>query len=81
VAAQVQHATLNVSISKELPDGSILEVNMDQGATPRNLIFGTGIVGSGITGVANDKDTALLTYNKSAGKFRVVSVHKTVDAA
>ena len=76
-----QHTTLNLTIDAELEDGAELVVNMDQGATPYNLVPGTNIVGDGITGVANDKDTILLQYKKTAGTFRVVSVFKTEDAA
>lgn len=74
-------ATLVLSISAETPDGALLVLNLDQDATGRNITLGTGFVGNGVTGVANDKDTVLAIYNKSAGTFRVVSQYKTIDAA
>ena len=74
-------ATLNLTIDAELEDGAELIINVDQDATGRDVILGTGIEGDDLTGVANDKDTILLQYNKSAGVFRVVSIFKTVDGA
>lgn len=81
VPALGQNATLNLTLDSELEDGALLKIDMNQGATGRNLTLGTGFVGSGITGVANDKDTIEAVYDSVEAAFRVSSNFKSVDAA
>lgn len=72
---------LDLSTHSELPNGALVVVNVDQDATPRNVAMGNNIEGDDLVGVANDKDSLILIYRKSAGSFRVISKYKTVDAA
>lgn len=69
----------DLSAHAELRPGAIVVINVDQGATGRDVTFGSEVVGAGITGVANDKDTVTLQWTGS--KFRVISNIKIVDAA
>lgn len=71
--------TLDLVPHAELKVGAEVFIEADQGATARNVTFGTNIEGDGITGVANDKESVHLVYN--GAKFRVISVTKIVDAA
>lgn len=75
--------TINLTVDAETPDGAMLIINVDQDATGRDVTLGTGFLAgsTGITGIADDKDSILAIYDASAGTFRVVSIHKTVDAA
>lgn len=73
--------TLDLDIDAETPDGALLVINVDQGATGRNVTLGTGFVGDDLVGVANDKDTIIAQYSSSDGTFRVISIYKTVNAA
>lgn len=81
VPALSQAATINVTVDPEIREGAKLIINVDQGATGRNVTMGTGIVGDDLTGVANDKDTITAVYNSADGAFRITGNHKTVDAA
>ena len=75
------NTTINLTIDPEIRPGARLLINVDQDATGRNVAFGTGLIGDGLTGVANDKDTIEAVYNKADGAFRVTNIHKTTDAA
>lgn len=77
---------LNLVASKDLMDGSEVEVDIQQGATGRNVTFGSAgnaIVAPNLTGVASDRDVLTLRYDKSADKFiaKTAAWQKIVDAA
>lgn len=74
-----QAITVNATAGDTLEEGAEVIFAIDQGATGQNLVLGTGFEGTGITGVANDKDTLVCRY--IGGVFRVISNIKTVDAA
>lgn len=76
-----QNATINLTIDEETPDGALLIVNVNQDGTGYDVAFGTGMVGDTLAGVADDKDSVIFQYSKSAGTFRKISQVKTVDAA
>ncbi len=73
--------TINLTIDAECPDGAQIIVDVNQDATGRAITMGSGIEGDDLGGVANDKVTIVMVYNKTAGNFRVVSIYNTVDAA
>ena len=70
---------IDLVIDSEIRVGAMLIVQADQGATGRNVAFGTNIIGDDLVGVANDKDTVTMVYDGSM--FRITSKEKTVDAA
>lgn len=72
--------TIDLTIDAECPDGAELIVNVNQDGVGRAISMGTGIEGDNLAGVANDKDTLILVYNKDAATFRVASNYKTVNA-
>lgn len=75
--------TLDLLPSSELKAGSKVMVDVDQGATGRNITFGsTGstIVAPNLTGVANDRDVIELVWTGS--EFVALGAwFKVVDAA
>ena len=73
--------TVDLVISGEIRNGAEIFLNVDQDAAGRNVTLGDGFLGDNLVGVANDKDTIHAIYNEADGAFRVVSNHKTVDAA
>lgn len=73
--------TVNLTADAELRNGAQVIINVDQDGTGRNVTWGSSVEGDDLSGVANDKDTVVMVYNKTAGNFRIVSNHKTVDAA
>src|SRR5688500_370010 len=76
---------LSLTASKDLPDGAEVIVDIAQGATGRNVTFGsagTTIVAPVLTGVASDRDEITLVYDKAANTFTAKTVwQKIVDAA
>lgn len=76
---------LSLTASKDLPDGAEVIVDITQGATGRNVTFGSAgntIVAPVLTGVANDSDKITLRFDKAAGTFRAQTVwQKIYDAA
>lgn len=74
---------LSLTASKDLLIGSQVKVDIAQGATGRNVTFGSAgdtIVAPALTGVASDRDVITLTWDGSA--FVADSVwQKIVDAA
>lgn len=75
--------TITLAIDSETPDQSDLFIQLPQDAAAGdNVTLGTGFsTNSGVTGVADDVDVVHAVYNKPAGTFDVVSVHKAYDAA
>lgn len=78
IPAMGGNRTLDIDADPELRPGALLMVNVDQGATARNLALGTGLLGQELTGVINDKDT--LTFVWDGAVFRQVALVKNVDA-
>jgi len=72
--------TLNLTAGAYLPEGAELTVSVAQGATPQNLVLGTGITGDDLAGVANDVDVLVIKY-LGADAWTLVSNTKIVDAA
>lgn len=74
--------SLQLVANKDLMDGSLVIIDITQGATGRNVTLGTNCVGPALTGVANDRDTITLQYDKAADKFTATTVwQKIFDAA
>lgn len=74
--------TITLDISEETPDGSLLIIDVEQAGTGRNItLSSTYFVGTGITGVADDRDVLICFYNKTLGKFIVIARTKIIDAA
>jgi hypothetical protein len=61
-----QNSTLNLTITTNLQKGALLFIKMVCGATPYNLILGTGTDGSTVRGLASATKWVFLTYNGTA---------------
>lgn len=76
---------LSLTASKDLPDGAEVVVDITQGASGRNVTFGSvgnTIVAPALTGVASDQDVIVLRYEKSTKTFRAKCVwQKILDFA
>lgn len=73
---------LSLTASKDLRIGSRVKVDIAQGATGRNVTFGSAgdtIVAPALTGVANDRDVIELVWDGTA--FVGGTWQKIVDAA
>lgn len=67
---------LSLTASKDLPDGAEVVIDIAQGATPRNITFGsagTTIVAPALTASASDRDGITLRYDKAANAFTAKS--------
>lgn len=72
--------TLNFVAGSLLENGAKVVLDVVQGATGRDVILGTGVVGPTLTGVADDRDTIELVYNGT--EFIAINAWvKIVDAA
>jgi ribosomal protein L9 len=76
---------LSLTAHDELEDGAEVIVDIKQGATGRNVTFGSvgnAIVAPALTGVALDRDVIRLRYDKTEDKFIALSAwQKVFDAA
>lgn len=73
---------LSLTANKDLRIGSRVKIDIAQGATGRNVAFGSAgstIVAPALTGVANDRDTIELVWDGTA--FVGGAWAKVVDAA
>lgn len=73
---------LSLTANKDLRIGSRVKIDIAQGATPRNVTFGSAgstIVAPALTGVASDRDTIELVWDGTA--FVGGEWAKVVDAA
>jgi hypothetical protein len=81
---------LSLTADEELIDGAEVIIDIQQGATGRNVSFGSAgntIVAPNLTGVADDRDILTLTYVKGStpgsGEFvaKLAAWEKIVNAA
>lgn len=75
---------LSLTAGDGLNVGSIVRFDVLQGATGRNITFGSAgdtIVGAVLTGVANDRDTLDLVWNGTDFAASTAAWNKIVDAA
>jgi hypothetical protein len=72
--------TINLTAGSDLQVGASLTIEVTQGGTGRNLVFGTGITADALTGVANDVDVVILKYT-AVDTWKLISNVKSVNAA
>jgi hypothetical protein len=75
---------LSLTASKDLPDGAEVVVDIAQGATGRNVAFGSAgstIVAPALVGDASDRDTITLRWDKAAKVFTAKTAWQKILAA
>lgn len=74
---------LNLTLDSELPVGSVLFIEVNQGGSGADVTPGTGFDASAptLTGVANDTDVLELVFNGSAFVPKTAAWNKIVNAA
>ena len=80
LAGLTEATTVNIDLAGSILEvGSELHFDVVQGATGRNVTWGTGMVDQVLTGVASDRDVVSFIWDGTA--FIGVSAKKIVDAA
>ena len=72
--------TINLTAGDDLQFGSELVIEVTQGGTGYNFVFGTGVTADTLAGVASDVDVVILKY-VGVDTWILISNVKSVDAA
>lgn len=60
-----EECEVTLNPSADLEPGAEVIIDVEQGATPQDVVWGADIVAPELTGVANDRDKITLTWNGS----------------